>query len=183
MKILLKILKILRDLDKTTSRIEDLRDLCRGKHNELNHALGDHLYEKKYGESFPAQLEKMKRYILHAKAIRRKIRDSERKEKNAEKGSKGKSFQFLLSEANRLKLDLESTSETMVKDLSDSDELQRKEEIAQTTRKMENLGSKFPELHRLVASGTSDDKLIDNCQKRIQYTDREDKRIFLSSKK
>ena len=53
----------------------------------------------------------------------------------------------------------------MVKDLSDSDVLERKEEIAQTTKKMENLGSKFPELHRLVASGTSDDKLIDNWQK------------------
>ena len=66
------------DLDKTTSRIEDLRTLYRGKHNELNHALGDQLYEKKYGELFPAQLEKMKRYILHAKAIRRKIRYAKR---------------------------------------------------------------------------------------------------------
>ena len=150
------------DLNMAISKVEDLRSIYRGKHNDFRAVMGER-YDERFGKSYEHNMYRIKKYILYAKKDRRQIRESEILEK---KETKGKYFPFLLNEGKRLVLDLESTLSRSLEYVSDREAIKRKDELPRIMKNIEILSRKFPEILCFAACGTNDETEVETLQKK-----------------
>ena len=119
-------------------RIEELRTVYRGKHNELKVLLGSK-YEESSAEDGKKRLTSAKSYIMKANIMKRD--KSERKLIPDTKSitSKKRSEEFLVQEVKTTMRNLHSALKTDVKHLSDDEVKERKSGLIKLIKRTENL--------------------------------------------
>ncbi len=72
------------DLDDAIRGIESLRSAYRNKHKEVVNGVGENNYDNESKEAFQRRVDEIKKYILYAKDLRKKLREGEGRSREAE---------------------------------------------------------------------------------------------------
>ena len=96
------------DLDDIIKGAENRRSDYRSKHKDLAQAITKEEYEDEYMKEYDLRLSAIKKYILAAKEERKNLRNNEDMAKVAIDNAKERKLKFLVSEAKKAMLRLES---------------------------------------------------------------------------
>ena len=153
------------DIDKSISRIEDLRSKYRGFHKELRTS-NNEKYDAEVKEGFEKCLQSIKEYLKTIRSIKTDIRSiastdqsqveflRQRKEEE-EKERKLNTAEFLISDVERMIDSLEGEFQSDVTDeseVSNDDLWQFKKDLPEMQKQMDSLSGKYKELLEVIPS-------------------------------
>ena len=110
----------------------------------------------------------MKRYILHAKECRRKVREIEEFGKQEENKIKNEAFEFLLKYVKMQLGNLEFELAVEVKQLNEKELVRRLKDLPEMEKKMTNLSDKFPEILTYKSSSMKDKEETEKFKERYE---------------
>ncbi len=157
----------IHDHDDICKRIEDLRTLYRGKHNQLKSTMVNQEYIDKYGDVYSTKMAAIKDYIKSLKTQRKSLRNGEELKLKKESDVKEAKFKFLEQETSDAikRLDaIFSLNEDEWTAKGDDDILKRKNEVSKQVEELHSFPKRIQDIMDSSASVNDSSKALETLQ-------------------
>ena len=146
--------KSVSDLDAVFTTIENLGSVYRNKHKEVVSAVGADQYPAVDEDKFQERVGAIKKYILEAKASRKRLREGEDTVKAEVEQQKKRKLKFLGEEVTRLITDLQTKFTVDLNDKTNEEISRLKNDLIQLPRDLQSVAKTIKDI---VEAGETDE--------------------------
>ena len=132
------------ELDAAILKVENLRTKYRKVHKELEQQFED--YNNTFKTIYEEKVVQIKDYIKTCKEAKRIIRTKRAKEITSENESNERTVLFIIKEARRIILEIQSEFKKDFNNIDNDEIIRRKAEFSENIKKVENVSKRFQQI-------------------------------------